>query len=79
MEWDSGIRSWLYPGFLAAIQVNGSSSLGISKINLIIAPKNKLFLVGEAIYCDNKFCAYAFPNKISYIQYYLWNIFPFYI
>ena len=46
---------------------------------VIITDKNKFLLGGQKLYCDNKFCAYAYFNRINNTRYYLWKVLPFYI
>ena len=51
----------------------------LDKPKVIITDKNKFLLGGQKLYCDNKFCAYAYYNQINNTRYYLWKVLPFYI
>lgn len=51
----------------------------LEKPKVIITDKNKFSLGGQKLYCDNKFCSYAYFNKINNTRYYLWKLLPFYI
>ncbi len=63
---------------------NSEKFLTINESNLerpkvIITDKDKLLIGGQELKCDNKFCAYAYFNKVNNIRYYLWQTLPFYI
>jgi hypothetical protein len=51
----------------------------LEKTKVIITDKDKLLLGGITLYCDNNFCAYAYPYQINNTKYYLWKLLPFYI
>ena len=63
--------------FLTKNESNLENSLDKPKV--IITDKNKFLLGGQKLYCDNKFCAYAYYNQINNTKYYLWKVLPFYI
>ena len=51
----------------------------LERPKVIIADKDKLLIGGQELICDNKFCAYAYFNKVNNTRYYLWKILPFYL
>jgi GPI mannosyltransferase 3 len=51
----------------------------LERAKVIIADKDKLLIGGQELTCDNKFCAYAYFNKVNNTRYYLWEILPFYL
>jgi hypothetical protein len=51
----------------------------LERPKVIVADKDKLLIGGQELICDNKFCAYAYFNKVNNTRYYLWKILPFYI
>ena len=58
---------------------NQSNNLIKAKTKVIIVPKDKWIIGGQKIYCSNGYCAYSYPRKISFTDYYLFKILPFLI
>ena len=60
-------------GFFSSYQSN------LERIKLLIVPKDKWVISGQKIYCYGKYCAYSYPEKVTYSKYYLWETLPFII
>jgi GPI mannosyltransferase 3 len=51
----------------------------LERAKVIITDKDKPLIGGQELICDNKFCAYAYFDKVNKTRYYLWKILPFYL